>query len=83
MVQVHVLAREWGFDSPLGHHLSPLDTTLAEDRPDPPPPPTFGRLLASNIRVVAWATALAVLAFGTWRGLVIPFPDAAWLQPKP
>ena len=24
MVQVHVPAKEWGFDSPLGHHI-PLD----------------------------------------------------------
>ena len=33
MVQVHVPAREWGFDSPLGHHL-PLRSMDEREAPD-------------------------------------------------
>jgi hypothetical protein len=86
MVQVHVLAREWGFDSPLGHHLSFMDETLdetAEDGPELPPPPTFGKLLASNVKIVAGVALLALMAYGTWRGIAALFPDVPWLQPKP
>ncbi|MFT5051737.1 MAG: hypothetical protein ACI8QZ_003157 [Chlamydiales bacterium] len=42
--------------------------------------PSFRALLAANLRVVLWASGLALVCFGVWRGLRGLFPDVQWLQ---
>ena len=42
--------------------------------------PTFRSLLLGNLRVVAWAMALMLVAYGMWRALAWLFPDIEWLQ---
>ncbi len=54
-------------------------TPMAEERAQPP---SFRRLLASNLKVVAATAVLALVAYGVWRGLAVLFPETAWLQPK-
>jgi len=43
--------------------------------------PSLRALLLANLRVVGFACALAVLAYGVWRGLAALFPELTWLQP--
>ena len=42
--------------------------------------PTFAELLFSNLKVVGWAVALAVVAYFVWRGLRQLFPEISWLR---
>ena len=71
--------REWGFDSPLGHH-SRAESGMAAADVRPPEPPSFRALLWGSLRTAAAALVLAALAFGLWRGLVWLFPDVEWLR---
>lgn len=84
MVQVHVPAREWGFDSPPGHHplfdvwpgLSRGKITMSERDQEP----GFGDLVLTNLKLVGVVMVGLALAWGAWRGLAWLFPDISWLQ---
>jgi hypothetical protein len=45
--------------------------------------PTFRALLASNLRVCAYALLVAAVVYWTWRLLRYLFPEVQWLQLPP
>ena len=71
--------REWGFDSPPGHHVRIVNA--APNSPQGTPGPTFRELLGGSLRVCGFTLGLALLAFLLWLGLRWLFPDVGWLQP--
>ena len=84
--------REWGFNSPPGHHPSPSEFVptwsqeieVSEDPREPQaderPEPTLGGLLRANLKLVGGVLLFGAVAFGIWRGLVLLFPDVEWLR---
>ena len=57
-----------------------LESENAERSVVPPAAPGFGELLRANLRVLAWALVLGLIAYATWRGLRGLFPEVRWLQ---
>ena len=69
--------REWGFDSPLGHHSSRL---LALMESEPVKPPSLRELMIANLKVIGVVALVMVAAWLVWQGLARLFPETDWLQ---
>ena len=84
--------REWGFDSPLGHHpllrglgvvftmTGPSSDTEHSQGEQDSQGPSFKALLLSNLRILLVAGLLAWMAYGLWGLLADIFPEVRWLQ---
>ena len=84
--------REWGFDSPLGHHpllrglgvvftmTGPTSDTEHPQGEQDSQGPSFKALLVSNLRILLIAGLLASIAYWLWGLLADVFHEVGWLQ---